>query len=92
LTNIGKHAHASEATLSIQNLNGYIAIEVTDNGKGISLDNVAPTSHGLDGMRHRVEAAGGRLTVQNAASGGTHIQAVLPKELSDTSIASLPSM
>jgi signal transduction histidine kinase len=92
LTNIGKHAHASEATLSIQNLNGYIAIEVTDNGKGISLDNIAPTSHGLDGMRHRVEAAGGRLTVQNAASGGTHIQAVLPKELSDTSIASSPSM
>jgi signal transduction histidine kinase len=89
-TNIGKHAHASEVALSIQNLNGYVAIEVADNGKGISLENIAPTSHGLDGMRHRVEAAGGRLIVQNAASGGTQIQAILPKHLSGLATASSP--
>ena len=34
-----------------------------------------PSTHGLAGMRHRVEAAGGRLTV----SSGTRILASLPK-------------
>ncbi len=79
LTNIGKYAEATQAVVSLQNLEGYISIEVNDNGKGFELGNVAPTSHGLDGMRHRVEAAGGRLTVTTTQGIGTRISAVLPK-------------
>ncbi len=79
LTNIGKYAEATQAVISLQNLEGYISIEVNDNGKGFELGNVAPTSHGLDGMRHRVEEAGGRLTVASAKGQGTRISAVLPK-------------
>ena len=80
LTNIGKYAEASQAAISLQNLEGYISIEVNDNGKGFELGSVAPTSHGLDGMRHRVEAAGGRLTIATTKSQGTRIKAVLPKK------------
>ena len=79
LTNIGKYAEATQAVVSLQNLEGYISIEVNDNGKGFDLGNVAATSHGLDGMRHRVEAAGGRLNVVSAVGNGTRISAVLPK-------------
>ena len=79
LTNIGKYAEASQAVISLQNLEGYISIEVNDNGKGFELGNVAPTSHGLDGMRHRVEAAGGRLNIETTKGEGTRITAVLPK-------------
>jgi signal transduction histidine kinase len=79
LTNIGKYAEATQAVVSLQNLEGYISIEVHDNGKGFELGNVAATSHGLDGMRHRVEAAGGRLNVVSAIDQGTRISAVLPK-------------
>lgn len=79
LTNIGKYAEATQAVISLQNLEGYISIEVNDNGKGFELGNVAPTSHGLNGMRHRVEEAGGRLTVASAKGQGTRISAVLPK-------------
>lgn len=79
LTNIGKYAEATQAVVSLQNLEGYISIEVNDNGKGFELENVAATSHGLDGMRHRVEAAGGRLNVVSASGSGTRITAVLPK-------------
>jgi signal transduction histidine kinase len=79
LTNIGKYAEATQAVVSLQNLEGYISIEVNDNGKGFEPGNVAATSHGLDGMRHRVEAAGGRLNVVSAAGQGTRISAVLPK-------------
>ena len=38
-----------------------------------------PSTHGLAGMRHRVEAAGGRLTVTSRPGEGTRITAVLPR-------------
>ena len=37
-----------------------------------------PNSHGLAGMKHRVEAAGGRLTVASQTGKGTTISAVIP--------------
>ena len=48
-------------------------------GAGFDPAGVGPTSHGLAGMRHRVEAAGGRLTITSSADSGTLISAVLPK-------------
>ncbi|SFB68229.1 multi-sensor signal transduction histidine kinase [Polaromonas sp. OV174] len=79
LTNIGKYAQASQAEISMHNFEGYIRVEVKDNGKGFKLNSVGPTSHGLAGMRHRVDAAGGRLTVTSTVGSGTQIAAVLPK-------------
>lgn len=79
LTNIGKYAEAKQAEISLHSFDGYISVEVQDNGKGFKLDSVGPTSHGLAGMRHRVEAAGGRLTVVSTEGKGTRISAVLPQ-------------
>lgn len=79
LTNMGKYAQASKADISLHNFDSYITIEVKDNGKGFRLQNIGPTSHGLAGMRHRVEAAGGRLTITSTEGSGTTISAVLPK-------------
>jgi signal transduction histidine kinase len=83
LTNIGKYAQATEAKISLHNFDRYITVEVKDNGKGFKLDSVGPGSHGLAGMRHRVEAAGGRLTVASTegSASGTQISAVMPKNL-----------
>jgi signal transduction histidine kinase len=80
LTNIGKYAKATEITVSLQNMDGYITAEVRDNGRGFNANAVSPTSHGLAGMRHRVEAAGGKLTVTTGPNQGTKISAVLPKD------------
>mgnify|MGYP000530000858 CR=1 FL=1 len=79
LTNMGKYAEATEAVVSLQNMDGYISVEVKDNGKGFDIDKIGSLSHGISGMRHRVEAAGGRLTVSSGSSSGTRISAVLPK-------------
>ena len=81
LTNMGKYAEATQAVVSLQNMDSYITIEVHDNGKGFDASQVAASSHGLSGMRHRVEAAGGRLTVTSTPGKGTQISAVLPKTL-----------
>ena len=81
LTNMGKYAHATQAVINLQNLEGYVSIEVNDNGKGFEVGSIGPDSHGISGMRHRVEAAGGRLTVVSRPMEGTQISAVLPKTL-----------
>lgn len=80
LTNIGKYAEASQIFISLQNMNGYVTVEVRDNGKGFDLNATSPNSHGLSGMRHRVEAAGGSLTVASSPLAGTKITATLPKD------------
>jgi signal transduction histidine kinase len=81
LTNIGKYAEAKQAEISLHNFDSYITVEVKDNGKGFKVGSVSAGSHGLAGMRHRVEAAGGRLTVTSTEGEGTKISAVLPKTL-----------
>jgi len=81
LTNMGKYAEAKQAEVSLHNFDSYITVEVKDNGRGFKVDSVSPGSHGLAGMRHRVEAAGGRLTVASTEGEGTRISAVLPKTL-----------
>ena len=79
LTNMGKYAEATQAEISLHNFDSYVTVEVKDNGKGFKTASVGAGSHGLAGMRHRVEAAGGRLTVTSAEGEGTRISAVLPK-------------
>lgn len=79
LTNIGKYAEATQIVISLQNQGGYAMVEVQDNGTGFNTQNIAANSHGINGMRHRVEAAGGKLTVTSQPGAGTRISAVMPK-------------
>lgn len=78
LTNIGKYAGASRVVVSVHNYPTYVAVQIQDNGSGFDMQSVRPNSHGLAGMRHRVEAAGGRLTVTSSPGEGTTISAVIP--------------
>ncbi len=53
-------------------------MQIKDNGEGFDLASIRPNSHGLAGMRHRVEAAGGRLTINSALGAGTTVSAIIP--------------
>ena len=79
LTNMGKYAMATHAAITLRNTEDHVMIEVSDNGQGFDTDKVAATSHGLAGMRHRVEAAGGKLMIESSPGQGTHIFANLSK-------------
>lgn len=81
LTNIAKYANATQVEISLQSFEGFITVDVKDNGMGFNLENIKPGSHGLAGMRHRVEAAGGKLTVTSTEGSGTQVSALLPKSL-----------
>ena len=78
LTNIGKYAKATKVLVSIHAYPTHVAVQVRDNGSGFDPAAVRPTSHGLSGMRHRVESAGGRLTITSRPGNGTLVSAVLP--------------
>lgn len=79
LTNISKYAKATKVLVTVHNYPTHVAVQVRDDGAGFDPAGVGIASHGLAGMRHRVEAAGGRLTITSRPGSGTLVSAVLPK-------------
>lgn len=79
LTNVGKYAEAAQVDISVRSYSNHVEVEIKDNGKGFDPQAARPSTHGLAGMRHRVEAAGGRFVVSSQPGAGTRIAAVLPK-------------
>jgi len=79
LTNIAKHAQASQASVSLAQTAGNreITLTVCDNGVGLQPDRVQ-TGLGIVGMRERVSALGGRLALSLMPTGGTQLQVLLP--------------
>ena len=79
LTNIGKYAKASHVLIRVQNYPAHVSVQIQDNGVGFDTAAIARRSYGLVGMRQRVEASGGRLTVASRPGEGTMISATLPQ-------------
>ena len=88
LTNIGKYAEASEATIVMKDYRTHVTVEVADDGKGFDPQRLRPATHGLAGMRHRVEATQGQLTVTSAPGKGTRVAIMLPTVASATTVRS----
>ena len=78
LTNVGKYAEARQVEIQLRNYGGHVEVDIKDDGKGFDATRVKPSTHGLAGMRHRVEAAGGKLAVASTPGKGTRISAVMP--------------
>jgi signal transduction histidine kinase len=74
LTNAAKHAGGAPATVEIADRDGRLVVEVRDEGPG----GADATGTGLMGLRHRVAALDGTLTVISPAGGGTTVRAELP--------------
>ena len=78
LANTLRHAHASEARVSIRDSPRSIALEVADNGIGPSENGSMSAGHGLDGMRERAALFGGSLMAGPNPGRGYRVQAELP--------------
>lgn len=75
LTNVVKHAHATHACVRVDRLDGMALTRVSDDGAG-GAD--AAGGSGLRGLRDRIEALGGHLTVVSPHAGGTVLEAQIP--------------
>jgi ABC-type phosphate/phosphonate transport system substrate-binding protein len=94
LTNIAKHAGATRVSIELaagaewtQHAGGeVVTLGVRDNGRGME-----PAGNGrglgIAGMRERVEALGGRFTVQGTPGGGVTVSAVIPLSTAATQAA-----
>jgi signal transduction histidine kinase len=80
LTNVGRHARASRAVLTLSYLQDTVTLDVDDDGVGFdgAARLHAAGGFGLIGMRERVEAAGGALAVESMPGQGTTIAASVP--------------
>ncbi|MEU7106386.1 sensor domain-containing protein [Streptomyces sp. NPDC046215] len=75
LTNITKHAHATTATVTVHTRpDGTLTVIVTDDGHG----GADPDGSGLTGLRRRIEALDGTLTLTSPTGGPTTVQAEIP--------------
>lgn len=80
LTNIAKHANASQAVVTVR-LDGaanVLYVSVFDDGQGGAVIDAGDNATGLRGLDERVRAAGGTFGVSSPATGPTIVTAVLP--------------
>ena len=75
LTNVAKYAHASAAEVEIAAGDGVLRVDVRDDGRG-GAD--FGRGSGLLGLKDRVEAAGGWISLRSEAGAGTIMQIALP--------------
>ena len=79
LTNIAKYAKATEVEVKLSSLDEqHVRIAVRDNGVGFDAGIQRIATHGLIGMRYRVEAEGGSMRLVSSPGQGTLIEAILP--------------
>jgi len=70
LTNVAKHAHATQAAVSVVRRADTLSVAISDNGVG----GADPRGQGLTGLADRVAGVDGRLSVHSPAGGGTVIE------------------
>ena len=82
LTNVARHAQATEVVVTFGFVKGGIQLQVGDNGKGFStkrqLMAAGKTRLGLLGMQERVRLVNGRCILQSSPGRGTTVTAYIP--------------
>ena len=79
LTNISKYANCSLVRIEMSDAEGFLTVEISDNGKGIAEDQLQkPQSFGIRGLHERAKTVGGWLDVSSREGHGTSIILSVP--------------
>ncbi len=81
ITNVRKHAQASEVALALRVDGEHATLTVVDNGVGFETGrNIDATGgrHGIVGMRERARLLGGTLRITSRPGGGTRVSVRVP--------------
>jgi len=83
VTNISRHAEASQGRVSLKKQDTSVCLEIRDDGRGFpeieqGVEVIAKRL-GLVGMRERIEMVGGRFSVKSQPGNGTHVRVTIPQ-------------
>jgi signal transduction histidine kinase len=77
LTNVTKHAHATRVQIDLSLAGGVLSLEISDNGRGLSQDDLAKVrSFGIRGLHERAGTVGGWVDLSSGGGGTTLILSV----------------
>ena len=77
LSNVARHAHATEVTVDLQRCGGVLTLTVQDNGVGMA-PSARGHGNGLPGIRERAAAIGGRFAIESQPGAGTLLRLSFP--------------
>ena len=79
LTNITRHAHASQVKVSLAKKDNALELKVKDNGRGIIEEKISdPKSLGLMGIQERVYSLDGKIHIRGIPNKGTTVTVFIP--------------
>lgn len=79
LTNVVRHANATQVKITLKKEPDRIVLVVRDNGKGINEEQISdPKAFGLIGMRERARFCGGEVKISSAPHQGTMVAVSIP--------------
>lgn len=79
LSNARKHAQAQTVNISMSHAEGYIAVEILDDGVGFDAnEQQGPVHRGLRNMRLRTQRLGGMFDVESTPGAGTTVRVRMP--------------
>ena len=78
LTNVARHANASQVELALEPGVGSVVLRVVDDGRGLDDSMVTNGDGGLRGMRERALLVGGALAVKRGRAGGVEVRLEVP--------------
>ncbi len=77
LTNVTKHAQATQVQIDLSLAGGVLSLEISDNGRGLSQDDLAKArSFGIRGLHERAGTVGGWVDLSSSSAGTTLILSV----------------
>lgn len=78
LTNAARHAGATRVRLEVQRRDGWMEIQIEDDGAGFDVESALAKNRGLGGMRERVQLVGGTFQIESEPGKGTRELIRLP--------------
>lgn len=79
INNISKYAGATQVWIKLATSDGQVSVSVRDDGVGFDATRKPKSAYGLVGMRYRIEAEGGVLSIVSTPGGGSTVSAQLPE-------------
>jgi len=77
LSNIARHARATEVRIAVRLSPSQLALSIRDNGVGFDPGRES-RGHGLSSLRSRAAALGARLSIESAPGAGASIELAMP--------------